>query len=282
MDSVLQQSTLSAVKSGNRLDIIRVLLTVGIVCRHATSENLPVVVAVTNVCVPLFFILSGYLFFWNTPEKPDVKWFLGKLRSRFFTLVIPYLIANIVAWLCYYFAIRQVPSLVSGYLGDKWKEPLFVFWTGPVNLSLWFIRELIVVVLLSPLIYLLLRYTHWVGALALGAFWLFWNGPEPLFLFAAGGCLGLYKIAPVERWLHAPSSITVRSRAWTYFIYLYHYLLLIGIKKSLALIVPATGVMADWTVWFLSSVIVLAFLTGVYALGRQIAPRLTGFLVGGK
>lgn len=281
MDTVLQQPA-KPLKNGNRLDILRVLLTMGIVFRHATSENLQPVVWVTEVCVPLFFVMSGYLFFWNTPDKPSGRWFRDKIQSRFFTLLIPYLIANIIAWLCYFFAIREVPSMVSGFLGDNWKNPLFVFWTGPINLSLWFIRELILLVLLSPLIYFLLRYTRWFGVLVLGGLWLYGIGPSPLFYFSTGGCLGMYKISVVEDWLHRPARITLRSRAWTFFIYLYHYLLLIGVKKGLAMLIPFTGIWADVTVWFLSVVIVLAALSAAYALGRRFVPRITGILVGGK
>ena len=288
MDRVLQQPA-GGVKTGNRLDILRVLLTVGIVCRHATSDNLQAVVFITNICVPLFFVMSGYLFFWNVPGKPDAKWFWKKIRSRFFTLLIPYLIAVVIAWLCYYFALKAVPSMVDGFLGDRWKDPLFVFWTGPVNLSLWFIRELMIVVVLSPLIYLIIRYTGWWGVLALGTWWALgayggfsYGGPEPLFLFAAGGCLGLRKIAPVERWLHTESRVPVSTRAWTFFIYLYHYLLLIGVKKGLAMLLPSQGVWADLLVWLLSVLIVLGILTAVYALGRRIVPRLTSIMVGGK
>lgn len=288
MDRVLQQPA-GGVKTGNRLDILRVLLTVGIVCRHATSDNLQAVVFITNIFVPLFFVMSGYLFFWNVPGKPDAKWFWKKIRSRFFTLLIPYLIAVVIAWLCYYFALKAVPSMVDGFLGDRWKDPLFVFWTGPVNLSLWFIRELMIVVVLSPLIYLIIRYTGWWGVLALGTWWALgtyggfsYGGPEPLFLFAAGGCLGLRKIAPVERWLHTESRVPVSTRAWTFFIYLYHYLLLIGVKKGLAMLLPSQGVWADLLVWLLSVLIVLGILTAVYALGRRIVPRLTSIMVGGK
>ena len=288
MDTVLQQPA-GAVKSGNRLDMLRVLLTLGIVCRHATSENLAPIVWATEVCVPLFFALSGYLFFRNAPEKPDWKWFWGKIRSRIFTLLIPYLIAVVIAWLCYYFAIKAVPSMVDGFMGDRWKDPLYVFWTGPVNLSLWFIRELMVVVVLSPLVYLIIRYTGWWGVLALGAWWAMgkyggfaFGGPEPFFLFAAGGCLGIHKIGPVERWLHAKSRVPVSARAWTFFIYLYHYLLLIGVKKGLAMLIPFQGVWGSITVWFFSVILVLAVLTAVYAMGRRYLPRVTGVLVGGK
>lgn len=288
MDTVLPR-THAVAAQGNRIDVIRVLLTVGIVCLHATSNNLRPIVWICSICLPAFFVLSGYLFFWNVPEKPGWRWFWGKIRSRIFTLLIPYLIAVVIAWLCYYFAIKAVPSMVDGFMGDQWKDPLFVFWTGPVNLSLWFIRELMVVVVLSPLVYLIIRYTGWWGVLALGAWWAMgkyggfaFGGPEPLFLFAAGGCLGIHKIGPVERWLHAKSRVPVSARAWTFFIYLYHYLLLIGVKKGLAMLIPFQGVWGSITVWFFSVILVLAVLTAVYAMGRRYLPRVTGVLVGGK
>ncbi len=110
--------------TGNRVDLLRVLLTIGIVCRHATMTGLAastgafdtitqVMVWLTEICVPLFYILSGYLFFRNAPLNPQPRWFLGKYRSRFFSLVIPYLIANIIAWGCYFFATKEIPSMVS-------------------------------------------------------------------------------------------------------------------------------------------------------------------------
>ena len=92
----------------------------------------------------------------------------------------------------------------------------------------------------------------------------------------------MYKISLVGDWLHRPARITLRSRAWTFFVYLYHYLLLIGVKKGLAMLIPFTGIWADVTVWFLSVVIVLAALSAAYALGRRFVPRITGILVGGK
>ena len=291
MAEVLRQPD-GAVK-GNRLDIIRVLLTVGIVCRHATTTDLPVTTAafstftrgivwITEVCVPLFFVISGYLFFRNIPPNPQPRWFLDKYRSRFFSLVIPYLIANVIAWGCYYFAIKAVPSMVSGFFGDRWKEPLFVFWTGPINMSLWFIRELILVVVASPAVYLLVRYTRWWGVLALGLLWAFKIGPAPIFLFSIGAQESIWKIAPVERWLLAPSRGDVRSRAWTYFIYLYHYLLIVGVKKGLIRLVQPGGTLALIGVYLASVIIVLGLLTALYFGMRKILPKVTSFIVGGK
>lgn len=278
---------------GNRLDLIRVLLTVGIVCRHATTADLPsttaafdaftqVMVRLTEVCVPLFYVISGYLFFRNVPMFPRPGWFLDKYRSRFFSLVIPYLIANGVAWLCYYFAVKAAPSMVSGFFGDSWKNPLYVFWTGPVNMSLWFIRELILVVVVSPALYLLVRFLRWWGVLLLGVLWAFKIGPAPLFFFSIGACEGVWKIAPVERWLLAPSRVDVRSRAWTYFIYLYHYLLVVGVKKVLVQVLQPEGTLALLGVYLASVVIVLGILTGLYFGMRKVLPKITGIIVGGK
>ena len=280
-------------QNGNRVDLLRVLLTVGIVCRHATMTDMAVstsafdaiiqgIIWLTEVCVPLFYVISGYLYFRNAPLDPQPRWFLDKYKSRFFSLVIPYLIANVIAWGCYYFALKAVPSMVSGFFGDNWKDPVFVFWTGPVNMSLWFIRELILVVLVSPLIFLLVRYLHWWGVLALGVLWACKIGPAPLFFFSLGACEGIWKIAPVERWLMAPSRVDTRSRAWTYFVYLYHYLLIVGVKKGLVMVLHPQGTLALVGVYLLSVVLVLGVLTLLYAGMRKMLPRVTGVIVGGK
>ena len=291
MEAVLRESLNR--QNGNRVDLMRVLLTVGIVCRHATTTDLPSttvafdaitkgIVWLTEVCVPLFYVISGYLYFRNAPLDPQPRWFLDKYKSRFFSLVIPYLIANVIAWGCYYFALKAVPSMVSGFFGDNWKDPVFVFWTGPVNMSLWFIRELILVVLVSPLIFLLVRYLRWWGVLALGVLWACKIGPAPLFFFSLGACEGIWKIAPVERWLMAPSRVDTRSRAWTYFVYLYHYLLIVGVKKGLAMVLHPQGTLALVGGYLLSVVLVLGVLTLLYAGMRKMLPRVTGVIVGGK
>lgn len=280
-------------QNGNRVDLLRVLLTVGIVCRHATMTDMAVstsafdaiiqgIIWLTEVCVPLFYVISGYLYFRNAPLDPQPRWFLDKYKSRFFSLVIPYLIANVIAWGCYYFALKAVPSMVSGFFGDNWKDPVFVFWTGPVNMSLWFIRELILVVLVSPLIFLLVRYLHWWGVLALGVLWACKIGPAPLFFFSLGACEGIWKIAPVERWLMAPSRVDTRSRAWTYFVYLYHYLLIVGVKKGLVMVLHPQGTLALVGIYLLSVVLVLVVLTVVYGLMRRVMPGVTQVIVGGK
>lgn len=71
-------------------DFVRIFFTQG-VCR---------------VAVPTFFLMSGYLFFknleyWNNQE------YVKKMKSRFWTLFIPYLLWNLIAF-CFLFIIDVV------------------------------------------------------------------------------------------------------------------------------------------------------------------------------
>lgn len=107
---------------------------------------------IAKVAVPLFLIISGALFYRN--YEPDMT--LKKYKSRFKSLVIPYLSWNII-WvvfnlLCSYtpiskfFINREVFSLsVGNILGGIFFHRAY----GPF----WFIFDLIVFTLFCPLLY---------------------------------------------------------------------------------------------------------------------------------
>lgn len=278
---------------GNKIDLIRVLLTIGIVFLHATMTDLNYstpefkwviksVINVTMVCLPMFFAFSGYLFFRNVTDDPQSSWFWSKLRKRFSSLFIPFIIANCVAFMAYFTTLKVFPSMISGFLGNDWKDPGFVLWKGPINLSLWFIRELIKLTILTPIIFIVIKHLKWWSVLFLGVMWKLGICPEPLFWYSSGVCLSIWKIAPIEKWLYSRSHIPVSSRAWTFFIYLYHYLLIIGIKKSLVLWIEPRNTFSQVSVYLASAIGTLAILTAVYALMRRIIPRITSVIVGGK
>lgn len=52
-----------------------------------------------SFCVPLFFVFSGYLFFADTPKFTPAD-YRRKLRKRFRTLGVPYLVWNTLTMLC--------------------------------------------------------------------------------------------------------------------------------------------------------------------------------------
>ena len=110
-----------------------------------------------KVAVPVFFIMSGYLFFANV-DKWDITTYKKKILRRIKTLLIPYLIWNLLM------AVKLKTfsmSIFWAYWDPTGKQ---IDWfgheqlmTAPANMPLWFLRDLMVVSLLTPIIYILIR-----------------------------------------------------------------------------------------------------------------------------
>ena len=132
-----------------------------------TYEFLKLLVSQTlvKVAVPVFFIMSGYLFFANV-DKWDVVTYKKKILRRIKTLLIPYLIWNLLM------AVKLKTfsmSMFWAYWDPAGKQ---IDWfgheqlmTAPANMPLWFLRDLMVVSLLTPIIYILARRLgYWLMA----------------------------------------------------------------------------------------------------------------------
>jgi len=120
---------------------------------------------VARVAVPLFFLVSGYLFFlgqWSWSK------YAGKLKRRVNTLLIPFLFWNLATW-AIYTAGRRIPQTRMYFGGGVWPPAGQVSFLGyigalfgisaryPIDYQFWFIRDLIALVVLAPVIYFLLR-----------------------------------------------------------------------------------------------------------------------------
>ena len=130
-----------------------------------TYEFLKLLVSQTlvKVAMPVFFIMSGYLFFANI-DKWDVATYKKKVFRRVKTLLIPYLIWNLLM------AVKLKAfsmSMLWAYWDPAGRQ---VDWfgheqlmTAPANMPLWFLRDLMVVSLLTPIIYILVRKSgYWL------------------------------------------------------------------------------------------------------------------------
>lgn len=129
-----------------------------------------------RVAVPIFFFISGYLFFTHLQEWNTTVW-REKIKRRVKSLLIPYVMWNIIAMLFDLFLQCRFWLLKGGPEPDflTWFEKAggwFFLWdTGnaaPYNLPLWFIRNLIVLVVLSPLIFYFVKKAKSVGLLLMG------------------------------------------------------------------------------------------------------------------
>ena len=183
-----------------------------------------------HVCVPIFFILSGFLFFLKMPDAFDIKWFGKKYKSRVKSLLVPYLIANA------FFIIAMVAFDV--YRGntdfDLWNL-LKGFWTKegrlPADPPLWFMRDLLVAIIFSPLIYISIKWLSWFIPFLFGIWWIVGvpNAPEigfsvkSFFFVSTGAWFAIKGIDFIEK-LRSDWSILIFWAVYVVCIYLYkHY-----------------------------------------------------------
>ena len=120
------------------------------------------------VAVPLFYAISGYLFFVKVPD--GIRSIFPKMRKRVRTLLIPYFLANTLTLLFYVamnfiaLNILAIDAVLNFRVLDTIKKGLIETLTlkyisPPIAFQLWFVRNLMVIILFSPFIYLWLHYT---------------------------------------------------------------------------------------------------------------------------
>ena len=187
-----------------------------------------------RTAVPLFYIISGYLFFLKVPD--GLKSIRQKIKKRARTLLVPYLIANIFTFLFYCgvnaIALKfgEVSNVLNFNIFDDiarlgiWGTIELVFINPPIAYQLWFVRDLMVMVLLSPLLWLGLKGLTrlrdsgygWLSAALLGL--LFLCGFKfgycfTFFWFLAGGYIAMARFdigqATIKGRVAAASAILV-------------------------------------------------------------------------
>lgn len=133
---------------------------------------------IATIAVPCFFLISGFLFF-KSSEDFTKELYVEKILKRVRTLVIPYLI-----WNGMYIAAVFLKNYVFQLAGRP-HDAMFLnlaafslpemFWTRqfPINYPLWYLRDLICMVILSPVIFLYFRYLKFWGFIILLALNLF-------------------------------------------------------------------------------------------------------------
>lgn len=141
--------------------------------------------------VPIYYFISGYVFFLGVDFSSQV--YLKKLRNRFHSLLLPYLVWNGVATLL---ILLKTQPFLRAYTGASVGDGvhftlhglLSCFWVyrgelspptdaatmvadsmAPLNIPLWFLRNLMVVALTTPLLHWLLKRMGGYVVVLLGA-----------------------------------------------------------------------------------------------------------------
>jgi surface polysaccharide O-acyltransferase-like enzyme len=138
-----------------------------------------------SCAVPCFFIISGYFFFYKK-EVFNIHFYKTQLRKRVKTLLIPYLIWNMIfiiipvlincffvhygkSFECYSLSLIKNNSFFDLFWSVYKYPPIF----QPIDSPLWYVRDLMCMVVLSPVFYFFFHYTKIYGLIALTIIYLF-------------------------------------------------------------------------------------------------------------
>ncbi len=200
-----------------RLDCLRFPLIVGVIFIHAYdihSRTLETPVldlirelisqGLARTAVPIFFLISGLLFF--NEKTFTIKDYIKKLASRTHSLFIPFVFWNCLALSIFALAqsISYLEPLFSGqntpikdYTWFDFAAAIFGINRHPISYQFWFIRDLMVLAILSPILARLLTKAPWILILPASIFWLFDVGnhwipsPEACLFFCIGALISL-------------------------------------------------------------------------------------------
>lgn len=213
------------------LNLFLILLVLYIHSYYLEAAEYPVAMALqlfignnglACVAVPLFFLLSGMLFF-NGITK--VSQCFQKQQKRVRSLLIPYLLWNCI-FVLWYVVLQNLPGVggfinsdmvgkvMSGSVFNSIKE---LFWI-PAAFQLWFLRDLLFMVLFAPGLFYLVKYSKWLSPIIVlvpmvllvdsGFFTAIdyeLNRIDGIAFFCIGGCLSMHaSLGQVDMWLSKP------------------------------------------------------------------------------
>lgn len=157
-----------------------------------------------RLAVPLFFLFSGYFFFLKI-ENWNFEIYSRQIQKRVPTLLLPYLAWNFIFIFAVFFKNFALKNV--GYDYDDGYDLIYkstfydLFWGMPINFPLWYLRDLIVMVVLSPLFFYFFKALKAYGIAGLLLLYLLnleSNVPgfstTAFFFFGFGAFVGLFNI----------------------------------------------------------------------------------------
>lgn len=352
------------------IEILRVILIILVVTLHAYTatrtvewlhDGYPIYAFFTHnfsllagyIAVPFFYFISGYLFFQSSSKNVH---YIKKWRNRVHSLLIPYVIWNFLILILLYFL--QITFEGKDYFSGNHKfvmdytclDFLRAFWDSgdwnrgdgtPVLSVLWYIRNLMILTLLTPIIWYFNKWIKFFWLMPVFIIWIFtprlafmtcsifWFGLGTYFscakidlnlffykkrilvtvlfvlFFVIYNLLFFYNpmnfvfkvfihrmcIVFAIPLLYIIVMIGINRWKWKIpyhftqavcFIFVFHYYLIIGIRKLMIKFLPDVGDVGMLLLYFSSIVITIFISFYTYVILQKLMPRILNFITGGR
>ena len=155
----------------NKITLMSFILAILVLIRHACNYTVYNIsnslffyvqrffTMLTDIAVPTFFMLSGYLFFCNF----NYSNLLNKYKKRVVSILIPYLIWSFLSYL-YFLLLSSIPQIGKNLNSDNYVVFSFTDMISSVLFgkynAFWFLQNLMVYIILAPIFFLILKNKH--------------------------------------------------------------------------------------------------------------------------
>lgn len=126
--------------------------------------------ALTRFAVPMFFMISGFLFFFG--KNFDSSTYAKQVRKRCRSVLSVFLIFSVLSFLVCHLVYRFTGEGVIGMIDERiTRNPLYALLQNPFAFQLWFLAQLFIMCIISPVIYFLIKKLSFIFPIILACLW---------------------------------------------------------------------------------------------------------------
>ena len=126
--------------------------------------------AFTRFAVPMFFMISGFLFF--AGKKFGVSTYENQVKKRCKSVLSVFLIFSVLSFVICHLIYRFTGAGIIGMIDERIiHHPLYALLQNPFAFQLWFLAQLFIMSIVSPVIYFLIKRLKFIFPIILACLW---------------------------------------------------------------------------------------------------------------
>ncbi len=106
------------------IDMAKGIAIILVVAGHSTLMGKGPLTFITSFHMPLFFIISGLLFYYKNTKSEDFKSFA---RKRFFGMMVPYISFSVIYLIFYYLQLKSSELITPEYIHDAYLQTFSLY-----------------------------------------------------------------------------------------------------------------------------------------------------------
>lgn len=129
------------------------------------------------MAVPAFFVISGYFMFYKLQVWDGVSYWTNA-KKKLKTLLLPYVLWNalylLLIWIkVFLFGLLELP--IYDYEQELLQKPFYEHFIEPINYPLWYMRDLICMNAILPILYWFIKNLWNKGGIFNIFFFMYWD-----------------------------------------------------------------------------------------------------------